>query len=63
MHDDSHNLTPAELAQRWRCSRGWLANLRCRGEGPAYVKLGARVLYRQHDVAAYEAASLVGATA
>jgi hypothetical protein len=32
-------LTPTELAQRWGCSKGHLANLRSSGSGPDYVKL------------------------
>lgn len=54
-------LRPGELAERWNCSTGWLANLRCAGLGPAYLKLGGRfIAYRVEDVESYEAESLVG---
>lgn len=53
---------PVELAQLWLPSEaaaflqltpGHLANLRCRREGPRYVKLGGAVRYRATDVAAW----------
>ncbi|MBB5791791.1 helix-turn-helix transcriptional regulator [Jiangella mangrovi] len=52
-------LTPRELASRWRVSAGHLANLRARGEGIRYIKLGACVRYRLMDVLEHEAASVV----
>jgi len=52
-------LTAGELADRWGVSKGHLANLRFRGEGIGYVKIGARVAYRLSDVLAYEAAHYV----
>lgn len=56
---NSHHLTPADLAQRWGMSIGTLANDRSAGRGPAYVKLGGRVVYRLVDIEAYEAARVV----
>lgn len=48
-------LTPAELAARWRMKVTSLANMRARGDGPRYVKLGNKaVRYRWSDIAAYE---------
>lgn len=40
-------LTPEELIRRYRStiSTGTLANWRSRGEGPAYTKIGGKVLY------------------
>lgn len=35
-----------------------LANWRCQGVGPRYVKLGARVRYRRTDVEAFVRAQL-----
>lgn len=32
------HLTPAELAERLRMSEGQLANWRCQGRGPAYIR-------------------------
>jgi hypothetical protein len=52
-------LTRAELAGRWRTSPGRLANLASAGVGPAYVKLGARVLYPLAAVETHEAENLV----
>lgn len=40
-------LTPQELTQRW-CdvvTTGTLANWRCKGVGPAYMKLRGRIFY------------------
>jgi len=54
-------LTPDQLAQRWRTSRSYLANLRSQGKGCPYVKLGRRVVYRSEDVRAYERARRVAA--
>ena len=54
-----HHLTADQLAARWCVSAGHLANLRCEGRGPAYLKLGARVAYRLADVEEYEADRLI----
>lgn len=52
--------TPAELANRWSCSVGWLANRRSSGSGgPAYIKVGTKVLYPIDTVESYEASRLV----
>lgn len=48
------HLTPSALAARWQVSKGHLANLRSAGTGPAYLKLGGRVLYRLADIEDYE---------
>ena len=53
------HLRPGELASRWGVSIGHLANLRHRGEGCAYLKLGGAVVYRLADVEAFEAARIV----
>lgn len=37
----------AEILQR---SQSTLANWRCLGQGPAYAKVGKRVMYRESDV-------------
>lgn len=52
-------LTPDQLGERWGKSRQALANMRFRGDGPAFVKIGARtVMYRVEDVLAYETAQI-----
>jgi hypothetical protein len=50
-------LTAAQLAARWMNSvtLATLATWRSRNTGPAYVKVGGKVLYRVSDVEAYEA--------
>ena len=42
-----------ETAERLRIATNTLANMRWRGEGPRFCKVGARVLYRPTDVAEY----------
>jgi predicted site-specific integrase-resolvase len=44
-----------ELALRWGISTRTLERWRWTGEGPAFLKIGARVAYRLEDVEAYEA--------
>lgn len=57
------HLTTPELAERWACSTGWITNLRSVGGGPAYLKLGAKVLYPIDLIREYEASRLVAAGA
>lgn len=52
-------LTPKELAGRWQVAAQSLANDRCAGRGPAYVKIGSRVRYRLSDVLAWEDGAVV----
>lgn len=49
-------LTPMQLAERWKgqVSLATLATWRSRDNGPPYVKIGGRVLYRLCDVAGWE---------
>lgn len=59
-------LSPRELAERWGLAVGTLANLRCAGRGPAFLRLGpngSAVRYRTSDVLAYEAVSRVAGAA
>ncbi|MGG5753252.1 helix-turn-helix transcriptional regulator [Zafaria sp. Z1313] len=48
-------LDPHGLAERWGVSRQNLANMRHRGVGPVFTKLGGNVRYALDDVEAYEA--------
>jgi hypothetical protein len=50
-------LSPPEVAERWggHISVQTLAQWRSRRAGPAYTKLGGRVLYSVTDIVAYEA--------
>jgi hypothetical protein len=50
-------LTVAALVERWKgqVTKATLATWRSRNTGPAFVKIGGRVLYRRGDIEAYEA--------
>ena len=52
-------LTEKMLADRWVCSVARLQRWRTIGEGPPYLKIVGKVLYRLKDIEAYEEASLV----
>lgn len=52
-------LTEKMLADRWVCSVARLQRWRTVGEGPQYLKIVGKVLYRLKDIEAYEEASLV----
>jgi predicted site-specific integrase-resolvase len=49
-------LNQSRLASRWHLSPRTLERWRWKGEGPAYLKLGGRVVYRIEDILAYEQA-------
>ena len=50
------HLRPEELAERWRISAGTLARWRWTGDGPRFLKVSGKVLYRIEDIEAFEAA-------
>ena len=52
------HLNQTELAARWNISHRTLERWRWTGEGPPYIKIGGRVVYRQEDIEAYEAEQL-----
>ena len=52
-------LTEKMLADRWVCSVARLQRWRTVGEGPPYLKIVGKVLYRLKDIEAYEEACLV----
>jgi hypothetical protein len=52
-------LTEKMLADRWVCSVARLQRWRTVGEGPKYLKIVGKVLYRLKDIEAYEEACLV----
>jgi hypothetical protein len=62
MKNESHSLTrhlhQEDLARRWRLSSRTLERWRWLHQGPAYLKVGGRVVYRLSDVEAYETAQL-----
>jgi predicted site-specific integrase-resolvase len=49
-------LNQSRLASRWQISPRTLERWRWTGEGPAFLKIGGRVVYRLEDVLAYEQA-------
>ena len=51
---DQH-LNQIELARRWRISPRTLERWRWLRQGPHYLKIGDRVVYRLEDVQAFEA--------
>ena len=53
-------LTEIMLADRWVCSVARLQRWRTVGEGPQYLKIVGKVLYRLKDIEAYEEACLIG---
>ena len=52
-------LTEKMLAERWVCSVARLQPGRTVGEGPQYLKIVGKVLYRLKDIEAYEEACLI----
>ena len=50
------------LARRWGLSERTLERWRCFGEGPSFLKLGSKVLYRLADIEAFEAERLRAST-
>lgn len=54
---DPH-LSQTELANRWRMSPRTLERWRFTGEGPRFMKIGGRVVYRLEDIEAFEALQL-----
>jgi len=47
-----------DLADRWQMSARTLERWRSQQQGPAFLKLGGKVIYRMEDILAYEAAQL-----
>lgn len=56
MNGPVKHLNQVELARRWSLSHRTLERWRWEGNGPRYLKVGGRVLYRLTDIEAYEAA-------
>jgi hypothetical protein len=54
----TRHLHQEDLARRWRLSSRTLERWRWLQQGPAYLKVGGRVVYRLSDVEAYEGAQL-----
>lgn len=56
------HLNQIDLADRWNISHRTLERWRWTGEGPHFIKLGGRVLYRLEDIEAFEAEQLRSST-
>lgn len=56
------HLRQAEVAQRWSISPRTLERWRWTGQGPRFMKVGGRVVYRAEDIEAYEAEQLRSST-
>jgi hypothetical protein len=48
------HLNQIDLARRWRVSERTLERWRWLREGPQYLKIGGRVVYRLDDIEAFE---------
>jgi hypothetical protein len=57
------HLNQFELARRWAMSPRTLERWRWLGQGPQYLKIGGRVVYRLDDVEVYEAQQVHTSTA
>jgi Helix-turn-helix domain len=56
------HLTQGQLAERWQISPRTLERWRWLGEGPRFLKIGGRVVYRLQDIERYEAEQLRDST-
>ena len=56
------HLRQAEVAQRWCVSHRTLERWRWTGQGPRFLKIGGRVVYRVEDIEAYEVEQLRAST-
>lgn len=56
--DGMKYLKASEIVKRWEnsISSGTLANWRCQGKGPPFVKFGSKVLYPVKELEAWETA-------
>lgn len=55
MNDASVQMTPRELAVRWKVSLRTLDRWRASRYGPAWITIGRSIRYRLSDVLAFEA--------
>lgn len=59
---DAICINQMELAARWRISHRTLERWRWTGEGPKFLKVGGRVVYRLSDIEEYEQAMIRSST-
>jgi hypothetical protein len=53
-------LNQSELAERWRLSERTIEKWRSLGQGPAFIRVGRRVIYDLSVIEAYETANISG---
>jgi hypothetical protein len=56
------HLNQTDLAARWNLSPRTLERWRWLGQGPKFLKLGGRILYRLEDIEAFEEQQLLQVT-
>ena len=59
----TRHLSQIELAARWNISHRTLERWRTSGEGPRFLRLVGRIVYRLEDVEAFEAEQMRSAEA
>ena len=52
------HFSQGQLAERWGIGESTLEHWRSEGQGPAYLKLGGRVVYREKDIESFEESCL-----
>ena len=52
---DTQHINQFQLSRRWGINPRTLQNWRCKGRGPAYLKIGGHIMYREDDIESYEA--------
>jgi hypothetical protein len=57
------HLNQIDLSRRWNISHRTLERWRWKREGPVFIRLGGRIVYRLEDVLAFERNHLSTATA
>lgn len=57
------HMNQVALSRRWSLSPRTLERWRWLGEGPCFLKIGGRVVYRLEDIEAYEAEQMRDSTA
>ena len=57
------HLNQIDLARRWNISPRTLERWRWLGQGPRYIKIGGRVVYREEEVESFEAQRTRASTA
>ena len=58
----TQHLDQRHLARRWAMSPRTLERWRWTGEGPRYLRIGGRIVYRMRDIEAFEAERLHAST-